>query len=115
MTKDLVIIVLGVWVALLPFLGFPNSWDRVILLVSGFSISILMFLLRRDFFSYVERLRRRKDSTRQTDSYVENNVHAEIPDVPKIVPVEDVPSNAEETTVVAEHYVDEKRTKRVRQ
>lgn len=74
-----------------------------------------MFLLRRDFFSYVERLRRRKDPVRQTDSYVENNVHAEIPDVPQITPVEDVPKPAEATADVAEHHGDEKRTKRVRQ
>ena len=73
MTKDLVIIVLGIFVAVLPFLGFPSSWDRIILVVTGFSISLLMYVLRRDFFSYVERLRRRRDAKpHHTDSYVES-------------------------------------------
>ena len=79
MTKDLVIIVLGIWVAVLPFLGFPNSWDRIILIVSGFSISLLMFLLRRDFFSYVERLRKRKEPKHHTDSFVESEVSDPMP------------------------------------
>ena len=80
MTKDLVIIALGIWVAVLPFLGFPNSWDRIFLVITGLSISVLMFLLRRDFFAYVERLRRRK---RQTETYVENEVPSEGSAVPE--------------------------------
>lgn len=77
MTKDLVIIVLGIFVAVLPFLGFPNAWDRIILIITGFSISVLMYLLRRDFFTYVERLHRRRDAKHHTDSYVESEVGQE--------------------------------------
>lgn len=78
MTKDLVIIVLGIWTALLSFLGLPAVWDRALLLVTGFTISILMFILRRDFFNYVRRLRKSRDGKRQTDTYAESEIHSEI-------------------------------------
>ena len=35
MGKDVILMLLGVWIALLPFLGFPNSWDKVLFLISG--------------------------------------------------------------------------------
>jgi hypothetical protein len=39
---------LGVLVALVPFLGFPNSWDRVIFLVLGGLVVGLGIVLRRN-------------------------------------------------------------------
>lgn len=59
MTKDLIIVALGVWVTLVPFLGFPSRWDTILLVVSGLLIVTLMFMLRRDFVRYVARLKRR--------------------------------------------------------
>lgn len=76
MTKDLGIITLGIFIALLPFLGLPHAWDTVLLVLSGLSVSALTFLLRRDFFFYVERLRRRSRE-RMADTYVENGIHTE--------------------------------------
>ena len=42
-------IVLGVWVALLPFLGFPSSWRTPMFAMAGLVIALLAFLLRREF------------------------------------------------------------------
>ena len=57
MTKDLMVIALGVWVAVVPFLGFPNRWDTIIFAVSGILIITLMLLLRRDLVRYVARIK----------------------------------------------------------
>lgn len=40
------IIVLGVWVAIVPYLGIPGTWRTAILLLSGLGIAIVGFLLR---------------------------------------------------------------------
>jgi hypothetical protein len=47
MGKDVYIMLLGVWVAMLPFLGFPGSWDRILLLISGVIIISVGISLRR--------------------------------------------------------------------
>lgn len=47
MTLDTLIMLAGVFVAALPFLGFPSSWDRVLLLIVGILIIGLGVALRR--------------------------------------------------------------------
>lgn len=47
MTLDALIMLLGTFVALLPFLGFPNSWDSILLLVAGIIIILLGIVVRR--------------------------------------------------------------------
>ena len=60
MTKDLMVIALAAWVAIMPFLGFPNQWDTVIFVVTGLLIIVLMLMLRRDLVKYVERIKSRE-------------------------------------------------------
>ena len=48
MSKDLTIIVLGLWVAVMPFLGFPGFWEMVIFVISGLAIAAITFMLRRE-------------------------------------------------------------------
>lgn len=47
MTLDTLIIFAGAFVAALPFLGFPSSWDTVLLLLAGVLIIGLGVTLRR--------------------------------------------------------------------
>lgn len=47
MTLDALIMFAGALVALLPFLGFPNSWDKIILLALGIIIVTLGIMVRR--------------------------------------------------------------------
>jgi len=54
MSLDALIMFCGALVALLPFLGFPNSWDAVMFLVLGLIIVVLGVVVRR----------RRKDERR---------------------------------------------------
>lgn len=46
MSKEVTVIVLGVWVAIVPYLGIPGTWRTAILLLSGLGIAIVGFLLR---------------------------------------------------------------------
>jgi hypothetical protein len=54
MSLDALIMFSGFLVALLPFLGFPNRWDAIILFVIGLFIVMLGIVVRR----------RRKDVSR---------------------------------------------------
>ena len=49
MTKDVGILVLGLLVAAMPYLGFPAHIERIILVIIGLIIALLAFLLRGDF------------------------------------------------------------------
>lgn len=47
MQKDVLIMLAGMLVGFLPFLGFPNSWDAVIFVTLGVGIIALGISVRR--------------------------------------------------------------------
>jgi hypothetical protein len=47
MGRDMFIMLLGIWIAILPFLGFPGSWDRIFFLISGIILISIGISLRR--------------------------------------------------------------------
>ena len=47
MTIDAVIMLIGAIVAILPFLGFPNSWDAVLFFILGAIIIAIGIIVRR--------------------------------------------------------------------
>ena len=58
-SKQVIIILLGLWIVLLPFLGFPGLWETFFMVGSGFLIVVLSLLMiaryrleesRHDFF-----------------------------------------------------------------
>ena len=51
MSKEVLLIVLGVWIALVPFMGFPGSWRTVIMIVVGLCIAVVGFFLRSEALS----------------------------------------------------------------
>lgn len=72
MPKRKLVIVLAIWIALMPFLGFPGSWENFFVVVSGLLIALLTvdfrFLRRKR-----QRPRRPKGGMRDaSDVYVEN-------------------------------------------
>ncbi len=48
MRKIRLLLVLGIWVAVLPYLGFPYSWKDILFLVSGLSLVYISFILYRE-------------------------------------------------------------------
>jgi len=48
MSKVKIIFVLGIWVAILSYLGFPLSLKNVLFLITGVGIMYLSYLLYRD-------------------------------------------------------------------
>jgi len=48
MKKERVFLIFGVWVAILPYLGFPFFWKNILFSLSGLAIIYLSFLLYQD-------------------------------------------------------------------
>ena len=48
MSKYTIIITLGIWIIILPFLGFPGFWRTLLLVLSGFGVVILTLLIRSE-------------------------------------------------------------------
>ena len=64
MSKEMTVIALGVWVAVVPYLGVPGSWRTVILVLSGLAIAAAGFLLRGEAIA--------RGGARASGSYVES-------------------------------------------
>ena len=47
MTLDTIIMLLGAFIAILPFLGFPASWDTVLFFLAGIAVIALGIAVRR--------------------------------------------------------------------
>ncbi len=47
MTLDALLMVSGAFVAVLPFLGFPNAWDTIFFVVLGIFVIALGIAVRR--------------------------------------------------------------------
>ncbi len=60
MTVDTLLIFSGAFVAILPFLGFPQRWDTVLFFLAGILIVALGIVVRR---SGVFSVRRRKEES----------------------------------------------------
>lgn len=47
-TKNRLILILGLWIALIPYLGFPSSFKTLLIIGSGLLVALFAFLLARD-------------------------------------------------------------------
>jgi len=48
MRKAYILLVMGVWVAILPYLGFPYSWNDFLETLSGLGIIYISYLFYRE-------------------------------------------------------------------
>ena len=64
MSKEMTVIVLGVWVMLVPYLGVPGSWRTAILVISGLTLVLVGFFLRTEALS--------RGGRRSSQTFVEN-------------------------------------------
>ncbi len=48
MSKARILLILGVWVAVLPYLGFPYSWKDILTTLSGLGFIYVSFLLYKE-------------------------------------------------------------------
>lgn len=64
MSKEVSVILLGLFTALVPYLGLPGSWRTILLVITGLCIATLGFFLRREVLS--------RGGTHRADFFVDN-------------------------------------------
>lgn len=74
MRKARILLVIGIWLAILPYLGFPYSWKGVLTTLTGFGLMYFAYTLYTD---YKELLRISKESEETFDNFRENNFSLE--------------------------------------
>ena len=67
-TKNRIILILGILVALMPFFGFPSIYENGFYVIAGLAIAVLSFLVARH---KRVRLSRKTSKGRVTDVYAE--------------------------------------------
>jgi hypothetical protein len=66
MRKEKTLFIIGLWVIVLPFLGFPSSWKKVLFVLTGIALIYLGYLF------YMEVKARLAKNDNQTKSFVDN-------------------------------------------
>ncbi len=49
MHKARIVLLLGIWVAILPYLGFPYLWKNILFSLSGLGLVFLSYLLYHEY------------------------------------------------------------------
>lgn len=44
MRKERTLLILGIWVAVLPYLGFPSNWRDILFVITGVALVYLAYL-----------------------------------------------------------------------
>jgi hypothetical protein len=66
MRKEKTLFIIGLWIAILPFLGFPSSWRKILFLITGISIMYLAYLF------YIEIKARLAKDTNNSKTFIDN-------------------------------------------
>jgi heme O synthase-like polyprenyltransferase len=65
MRKERTLLILGIWVMILPFLGFPNTWKQIMSTITGIALIYLAYL-----YYHQAKSRTKKQNTMK--SFVDN-------------------------------------------
>ena len=68
MRKERTLCILGVWVAVLPYLGFPDAWRKIFFVLTGIALLYLGYLF------YLEARVRQLKNTTESKTFVDNIV-----------------------------------------
>lgn len=55
MRKEKTLFIIGLWVIVLPFLGFTNIWRQILLVISGLGIVYLAYLFYLEYKSRIKK------------------------------------------------------------
>ncbi|MFZ2150314.1 MAG: hypothetical protein WAV15_04105 [Minisyncoccia bacterium] len=66
MQKARIFLILGVWVAILPYLGFPYSWKDILFTITGIALICLSYVLYKE-------IREKEGNQKTFDNFREND------------------------------------------
>jgi hypothetical protein len=66
MRKEKTLFILAIWIMVLPFLGFPESWEKVFFIITGLAFIYLAYLF------YLESKNRLLKHSEESKTFVDN-------------------------------------------
>lgn len=66
MRKERTLFIVGIWIAILPFLGFFESWRKILFIITGLSLIYLAYLF------YIEAKARLEKNGNRIKSFIDN-------------------------------------------
>jgi hypothetical protein len=66
MRKERTLFIIGIWVAVLPYFGFPEAWRKVLFIITGIGLIYLSYLF------YIEFKNRMNKEENRIKSFVDN-------------------------------------------
>ncbi len=66
MRKEKTLFLIGLWIIILPFLGFPTNWRKALFFITGLAIIYLAYLF------YLETKTRLSKFIKQDESFIDN-------------------------------------------
>lgn len=69
-TKNRILLLLGILVTFVPFLGFPSSWENIFQVILGLLVAVMAFLYARD--KHVQNISEVVKDEIKTDVYSQN-------------------------------------------
>lgn len=68
MRKEKTLFIIGIWTIILPFLGFPDTWRKILFIITGFMLIYLAYI-------YYEEVKERiAKSDNRSKTFVDNNI-----------------------------------------
>lgn len=71
MSKEVSVIILGLFTAIVPYLGLPGTWRTILLVVLGVGLAVIGFFLRREVLG--------RGMSHRADFFVDNRPSASAP------------------------------------
>lgn len=68
MQKARTLLILGIWVAVLPYLGFPFIWKNILFTITGLVLMYFSYILYREF-----KIKTGDNGPKTFDNFSENN------------------------------------------
>jgi len=80
MKKARALLILGTWVTVLPFLGFPYSWKDVLTTITGLGLMIFSYILYIDYKKTEKGKKREKtfDNFKENDDFNEDEIEIRV-------------------------------------
>ena len=74
MIKARILLFLGIWVAVLPYLGFPSSWKDILFTLSGLGLIYFSYMLYQEYKTEENKEEKTFDNFSENKSFTEEKI-----------------------------------------
>jgi hypothetical protein len=77
MTKRTLLALLGIWIAIIPSLGLPNTWKHWVIVISGLAITVIALKKKYIIVNEVQESIEQESVKKEVEVTVENTENSE--------------------------------------